>query len=141
VSHYDNYIERSILTASPMELVRMLYGFVIENLAEASRCVETGDIAGRGNAVSKATDGLVELLTSLDHQQGGEVSARLAELYSYIVSRILQGHVDQDAAPFRESEKLMATLLESWEDVGQIAQSAGGYGVTPEAYTPISASF
>ena len=105
------------MTASPMELVRMLYRFIIENLGDARHCTMTGDIEGRGRAVSKATEGFLELLTSLDHQQGGEVSRNLSELYGYMVSRVLDGHLNQVSAPFEEVERLMSTLLDGWETV------------------------
>ena len=78
MSQYEQYLEGNVLTASPLELVRMLYRFVIDNVREASRCTQTGDIEGRGRAVNRATGGILELMTSLNHQQGGELSARLA---------------------------------------------------------------
>jgi flagellar protein FliS len=133
VSLYEQYAESNVMTASPMELVRMLYRFIIDNLGEASRCTITGDIEGRGRAVSKATEGFLELLTSLDHQQGGDVSRNLAELYGYMASRVLDGHVNQASAPFEEVQGLMSTLLDGWENLSgpQI----------PTAYAPISASF
>ena len=53
----------------------------------------------------------------MNHQQGGELSARLSELYGYMASRLLQGHLEQSSEPFDEVEKLMLTLLESWENV------------------------
>jgi flagellar secretion chaperone FliS len=122
------------MTASPMELVRMLYRFIIDNLGEASRCTMAGDIEGRGKAVSKATEGFLELLTSLDHEQGGDVSRNLAELYGYMASRVLDGHVNQVSAPFDEVERLMSTLLDGWENLG--AQH-----IPAAPYAPISASF
>ncbi len=130
---YEQYAESNVMTASPMELVRMLYRFIIENLGDARHCTMTGDIEGRGRAVSKATEGFLELLTSLDHQQGGEVSRNLSELYGYMVSRVLDGHINQESAPFEEVERLMSTLLDGWETVGGQEQ--------PAAYAPISASF
>ena len=60
VNLYEQYAESNVMTASPMELVRMLYRFIIENLGEASHCTMTGDIEGRGRAVSKATEGFLE---------------------------------------------------------------------------------
>jgi flagellar protein FliS len=132
VSLYEQYAESNVMTASPMELVRVLYRFIIDNLGEANRCTVSGDIAGRGKAVSKVTEGFMELLTSLDHQQGGEVSRNLAELYGYMASRVLDGHVNQIAAPFEEVERLMFTLLDGWENLGSPVSSA---------YEPVSASF
>lgn len=145
MSQYEQYLEGNIMTASPLELVRILYRFVIDNVREAAQCVQSGDIGGRGRAVNRATDGLVELLTSLNHQQGGELSSGLAELYGYMASRILQAHVDQASEPFHEVEKLMTTLLQSWEDVDNQDDThsfaAAAYGSPSEVYTPINASF
>lgn len=129
------------MMASPIELVRMLYRFVIEQLQDASRCHRAGDIQGRGNATTKATDGIVELLNSLNHDQGAEVSRTLTDLYSYMAARVLQGHIDQDCGPFEEVEKLMATLLDGWTGIQEGAPAPAAYGVVPAGYTPLSASF
>lgn len=131
---YDPYLAGSFQTASPVELVRMLYRFVIDCLRDASRSTLNGDIQGRGQAVSKANEGLMELLTSLDHERGGDVSRSLGDLYAYMASRILQGHMDQDHVPFDEAEKLMSTLLEGWENVADGAP-------VPTEYAPVSVSF
>jgi flagellar protein FliS len=145
VSQYEQYLDGNILTASPLELVRTLYRFVIDNVRDASRYTQSGDIESRGRAVNRATDGLVELLTSLNHQEGGELSSSLGELYGYMASRLLQGHMEQSSGPFNEVEKLMTTLLESWENVDNHddthAFASPGYGATPEVYTPLNASF
>ena len=58
----------------------------------------------------------------------------LAELYGYMASRVLDGHVNQVSAPFDEVERLMSTLLDGWENLG--AQH-----IPAAAYAPISASF
>ena len=139
---HDDYLEQSILTASPLELVRTLYRLILESVQQAQRCIDTGDIAGRGRAVTKATDGILELLTSLNHQQGGEISRNLAELYGYMASSLLQGHMDQNRSQFDQVEKLVTTLLDAWDNTesGNPAGD-GSYGSTSETYTPVSVSF
>ncbi len=119
MSQYEQYVQDNILTASPLELVTSLYRFVVTNVQEAARYTLSGDIEARGRAATRAAEGLSELLTSLDHRAGGELSARLAELYGYMASRVLQGHMEQSNAPFEEVERLMATLLESWDAISQ----------------------
>jgi flagellar protein FliS len=138
---YDNYLEGNVLTASPIELVRMLYRFVIERMGDAIHCSNAGDIVGRGLAVSRATDGLTELLCSLDHAHGGNVSRQLAELYGYCVSRVLQGHMEQDKTPFEEVDRLMSTLLQGWEQVGGAEIPARNAYAATGSYAPVSASY
>ena len=141
MTQYDHYLESNVLTCGPIELVRILYRFVIDQLGDAIRCANTGDIEGRGTAVTKATNGIVELLSSLDHAQGGEVSARLANLYGYCASRILQGHIDQDKAPFEEVLALMSTMLQGWDQLASEPAVTSLYETLPSDYTPINASF
>jgi flagellar secretion chaperone FliS len=142
VAPYDQYLEQSILTASPIELIRTVYRLILESVRDAAKCIDTGDIAARGKAVTKATDAIVELLTSLNHKDGGTISLNLAELYGYMASRLLQGHMDQDRAPFDEVEKLVATLLDAWEALESTPPPVEAvYGSISEAYTPVSASF
>lgn len=140
---YEAYLESNVLTASPLELVRMLYRFVIDQLNEASRCLDLGNIEARGKAVTKATDGILELMSSLDHSQASEVSASLAELYGYCASRILQGHIDQDKTPFLEVANLMSVLLQGWEQVKTetTLPASSPYETIPAEYSPINASF
>ena len=142
LQRYDQYLEQSILTASPIELIRTLYRMILESVQEAAKCVDSGDIAARGKAVTKATDGIVELLTCLNHDHGGSLSQNLAELYGYMASRLLQGHMDQNRAPFDEVEKLVTTLLDAWDALDAAPPAAGGvYGGAPETYTPVSVNF
>jgi hypothetical protein len=62
-----------------------------------------------------------------------------------MASRLLQGHLEQMCAPFEEVEKLMLTLLDSWENVDNQDDTHGfaaaAYGNTSEVYTPVNVSF
>jgi flagellar protein FliS len=116
-SAYDAYLESKVLAADPVELVRMLYRLAIDRIREAREHLEKGDIAGRSKAISVASEALSELNVSLDHVAGGELSRRLAQLYEYIVWRLLEANVHQSAEPLNEALKLLTTLLEAWQGI------------------------
>jgi flagellar protein FliS len=119
---HDAYLEGRILSADPIELVRILYHAYSDSVREARLRLADGDIAGRARAVSRAYDILTELLTSLDHQRGGEVSHRLGLLYDYMQRRLLEAHQNQADEPLAEIVGLVMTLTEAW--AGVQAQSA-----------------
>ncbi|MEJ7606016.1 MAG: flagellar protein FliS [Bryobacteraceae bacterium] len=48
---YEQYLEQSVLNASPLELVRMLYRFSLDSIAEARECLSRGDVEGRARPV------------------------------------------------------------------------------------------
>jgi flagellar protein FliS len=116
-SAYDTYLENRVLSADPIELVRILYRLAIDRIREAREHLEKGDIAGRSKAISVASEALMELNVSLDHEVGGELSRRLAQLYEYIVWRLLEANVQQSAEPLNEALRLLTTLLEAWQGV------------------------
>jgi flagellar protein FliS len=109
------YVESSVITATPLELVAMLYRCAIDALAEARRCLATGDVRGRVAPVNRAFDAVAELSLSLDYRRGGEISRDLAELYGYISHKIILGHAKQSEECFAEAGRLLTTLLEGWE--------------------------
>jgi flagellin-specific chaperone FliS len=88
------------------------------------------DILGRSKAINKAMAILTELLVSLDHEQGGEISQNLKRLYSYMQVQLLAAHARQVAEPIVEVSALLTTLLEGWRGAQQA--SAGGEQL-PEA--------
>jgi len=114
---YKAYTDNNVLLASPIQLVVALYRGAIEAVEQARQSLASEDIAGRSRFVCKAVDILGELLGSLDHEKGGEVSRRLASLYCYMQRRILEGHTRQADGPLAEVSSLLATLLEGWDTV------------------------
>lgn len=120
---YQMYFESSVLTATPLELVAMLYRCALDNIAEARRCLAEGDVAGRVQPVNRAFDAVAELNLSLDHRKGGDLSRTLAELYGYISHKVVQGHCTQTDEPFAEAAQLLSTLGDSWERIASAERS------------------
>src|SRR4051794_776039 len=121
----DRYLETSVLTATPLELVAMLYRCALESLGEARRCLAQGDISGRVRPVNRAFDAVTELSLSLDYDGGGQLSTTLGELYGYISHKIILGHTEQSDAHFAEAMRLLLTLLESWQAIMHAAAQTG----------------
>ena len=59
---HDAYLEGRILSADPLELVRLLYQGCSDAVRDARRRLADGDIAGRSQAVTRAYEILAELL-------------------------------------------------------------------------------
>jgi flagellar protein FliS len=121
-SAHDAYLETTILSADPIELVRILYGTALDAVREARVHLAGGDIAARGKSVSRALDVINELNGSLDHQAGGALSRRLSELYNYMQRRLIEANFRQETEALDEVSALLATLLEAWQAVGTTAR-------------------
>ncbi|HXG35180.1 MAG TPA: flagellar export chaperone FliS [Bryobacteraceae bacterium] len=117
ISAHQAYLESRVLSASPLELVRILYRLAIERLREAKLHQASGDVLARSRALTAASEVLAELTCALDLQKGGELSRRLAELYQYMQVRLLEANFRQDMALVDEVIGLLATLLEAWQQI------------------------
>jgi flagellar protein FliS len=121
---HDTYLESRILSANPVELVRLLYQAAACAVWDARRHLAGGEIAARSRSISKACQILLELAAALDHQHGGEISQRLAQLYDYMGRRLIEANFQQDDAPLAEVHGLLSTLSEAWDGVKPPAQPA-----------------
>ena len=111
---YDTYLEAEVLGADPIKLVHMLYRGAAEAVSAARRHLAAREIRERSRQITKAWEILFELSNSLDHNQGGDLSRRLSDLYAYMQRRLLEANQQQSDAPLAEVESLLATLSEAW---------------------------
>ena len=114
---YQAYGEGNILSGDPAALVVALYEGAIEAVSQAKDCLENGDIAGRGKAITKAMNIVTELMACLDHRSGGELSNNLQRLYQYIHKRLFDAHARKQREPLDEVGNLLTTLLDGWKTV------------------------
>ena len=81
---YRDSLAARVLSATGVGLINILYDAAIEAVADARRHLAEGNIAERSRSITKAVEILIELDNSLDIKAGGELSARLSDLYGYI---------------------------------------------------------
>jgi flagellar secretion chaperone FliS len=124
---YQAYLDNNVAAGNPVGLVTALYEGAIKAVQEARHCLETGDIWGRSKAISRGVDILTELVLSLDHEKGGDISKQLKELYGYMQHRLLNAHARQEDEPMAEVIGLLTNLLDGWYKVAEkLAQEARG---------------
>jgi flagellar protein FliS len=120
-SAHDRYLESRVLSATPLELVRLLYQEAIGAVQDARHHLANGKILERSRAISKAGAILTELATALNHEAGGELAARLAGLYDYMQRKLLEANFQQVDPPLAEVLGLLATLAEAWTEISRPA--------------------
>jgi flagellar protein FliS len=135
---YDKYLEAEVLGADPAKLIHMLYRGAGEAVAAARRHLAAGEIRQRSRKITKCWEILFELSNSLNHERGGDISRKLAELYAYMQQRLLEANAKQIDAPLAEVESLLATLGQAWAEVKSQTAPVTAYQVTEQAYEPLS---
>src|SRR2546421_925932 len=101
------YEENRILSASPIELVEILYTAANRAVQDARHYLSAGDIASRSREISKAQEILLELASSVDSSKAPEFGERLLALYDYMQSRLVEANAQQKDWPLAEVTGLL----------------------------------
>ncbi len=106
----NRYFEEMILTASPVELIRMLYQRAIASVHDARQHLAKKRILERGKSINNAYLILTELSGSLRTEEAPQLAARLKGLYAYIQAKLLEANLHQTDEPLAEALALLTTL-------------------------------
>ena len=117
---YKQYNQVQIQTANKGKLIVMLYQGAIRFMKRALILLNKKDMEGKGNALIRSQDIVLELLYSLDQgllDQGDELAVNLQGLYLYCYRRLVHANVHMDTEAVEEVIKLMENLLQAWEQI------------------------
>ena len=110
---YAAHLDVSILTAEPIELVRILYRTALDSVSAARAHLAAGEIKERSQAISKAVSIIHELALSLNPDIEPNLAGTLAELYDYMQRRLLAANFEQSDAPLAEVMGLLETMTDA----------------------------
>jgi flagellar protein FliS len=117
------YRDAAVLTASPEQLVVMLYDGAVRFLRQAEVAMKEGaflhsfEKMGRGEAI------LDELLATLN-MDVGEMSERLQAIYVFCKKTLIEGRIQRDAEKIGQVVALLSSLREAWAKLAE--QAAAG---------------
>lgn len=121
---YGAYRRVQAETASPPQLILMLYDGLLKRLQSALNGLEVRDYEEVNGSLQGAQEILLELAASLD-MESGEIADNLMALYQYQHQLLLEANVAKDPAPVREVAVLSGQLREAWANaLEQIATHA-----------------
>lgn len=116
------YRSNSVLTASPGQLVLMMYDGILKSLALAKEACGRPEedyqrIAVINTQLIKAQQILAELQDTLNMDKGGEFAKTLHQLYDYYTRRLLEANLQKKAEPIIEVERLLGELRSAWAEM------------------------
>lgn len=129
------YLESRILSATPLELVAILYEHAIDATRDAIESLAAGDVETRCARISKAIAIVSELEGSLDMSGGGEIAQNLSRLYSYMRDRLTLANLQRSSQMLEEMAELLETMADGWRTIAATSNSAAPSGY-PAAMSP-----
>ena len=110
------YRQSAVLSASPGELVVMLYDAARRFLRQASVAMGEGQIERAHNSLRRAELIIAHLDGTLDHDQG-QLPERLHAIYQFCLAHCNRGRMGQDVRMLEEVSNLLGELREAWAEV------------------------
>lgn len=118
------YLTQSIMTASPGELILMLYDACIKNIKLAQIALENTPNYDKANTcLIKAQKIIGELVSSLD--SGFELSNQLLPIYEYVLYRLRTMNITKDMSEVADVIEILNSLRDTWEQIAK-PQTSGG---------------
>jgi len=110
------YRESAVLTATPEQLVVMLYDGANRFLTQSAIAMRDGRAGLAGEKLRRAEAIIDELLATLDTTVG-EIADRLQALYLFFKEHLMAARLKQDAGKVDEVAHFMRELRASWAAV------------------------
>jgi flagellar protein FliS len=112
------YREAAVMTASPVQLVVMLYDGVERFLRQAEVVMAEGNVPQANDRMQRAEAIIDELIATLD-KSAGQIAERLEGIYVFCKRLLMEARVERDPAKLEQVRKLMRPLRESWNELAE----------------------
>src|SRR3984957_15641197 len=103
-----------VADASPARLVQIMFDHILSELATAQGCMERirnnmplGEVVAKGKSLGKAIRLINQLNATLDMERGRQIAENLRSLYVYMLERLTQANVANDARLVAEVASLV----------------------------------
>jgi len=120
-SPFDSYRKVATQTATPGQLVLMLYDGAIKFLNQARQGFDCEDPLDFNltinNNIQRAQAIIQELNSSLDMQGGGEVSENFRRLYSYMEDRLHDANMKKEPEGIDDVLRRVTILRDAWAEM------------------------
>jgi flagellar secretion chaperone FliS len=111
------YRENAVLSASPEQLVVMLYDGAARFLRLAATAMRAREIERAHNTLRRAELIIAHLDGVLDYEQGAPIAEQLHSVYRFYLAHLGQARLDQDAEKLDQVGAMLGELRESWADI------------------------
>ncbi|EMC1014136.1 flagellar export chaperone FliS [Enterobacter mori] len=111
-------LDSQIAGATPHQLIVLLYDGAINAMKRAEIYFQSGNIARRGEMISRAINIIDNgLRAGLDHEKGGKIAEELESLYEYISRTLLEANLNKSGEKLPHLIALMTGMQETWQAI------------------------
>lgn len=113
-SGYGKYKKTAVESANKEKILLMLYEGAMKFIKQAMEAMDNNDIAKRGEYIGRAYDIVMELMSSLNHEVGGDMAKNLEQLYVYCLEELTRANLTSDKKRLENCLKVLNILYDGW---------------------------
>jgi len=115
------YLQNMVENANPIRLVIMLYDKAISSLEEAMDAIREGlddvnRVKSKAENLTRVTDILIVLRSSLDEEKGKDMAKNLDEIYDILINESVRANMTNDVELMEKIKRILEELREAWEE-------------------------
>lgn len=111
---YQTYQNNSVLTASPEELILILYNGAIKFCNLAGEAIEENNIPKSNEYILKAQDIISELRVALDKKY--LVAEDMDRMYEFIYHLLVQANISKDKEKLETATQFIREFRDTWRE-------------------------
>ena len=112
----ESYVNTSVDTMDAGKLIVLLYDKLDEKLQLAIDRLNEGDMAGKGNAILKSQDIIMELLSSLN-LKAGPIAVNLQAIYLFMFRELNRINLEKDVGALKKVLQAVQELKSAWVEI------------------------
>ena len=114
---YQAYQTTGVQTSGQKQLIVMLYEGMNRFMNRAVKAIGEEDFEAAHNNLNRTGKILLELLSTLREDKGGEVAGNLKKIYVFCYEQIVIANLKKDAETVRKIQKIINNLGEGWKQI------------------------
>ncbi len=122
------YQKVAVNSASPIGLIILLYDGAIRFMTRGKEAIIAGDLKKQDDQLRRAQKIILELMSALDMNRGGEVAKNLFALYTFAMDRLAEANMKDRPESVDEAIDVLTGLRSSWAELERRER----HGITEE---------
>jgi len=111
------YRKNAVNGSSPLQLVIMLYDGALRFMEGGRHAIAHCDLPKQNDQLQQAQKIVMELMSCLDMEQGGEIAKNLLSIYTYVLNELVKANLEDSADRVDRCIKVMRDLRTSWASI------------------------
>lgn len=121
-SQADRYREAQIHSATPAQLLLIVFDYLSSNLSRVRIAIEREDLELRVHALDRSRQAVGELLCTVDRTRGGAIAEQLVSLYAFLLRELMSINGTDDLARLERLSHVVLDLRKAFDG------AAAGHG-------------